>query len=188
VRNVFRVDTADWQTPLLVVGVFLLGSTLMVPVTLMIVAAAATLGLAAGLIYAALGTLVSAAALYGVGSWLGTGLVQRLTGGRLSKIRNIIRRRGVLAVAAVRVLPIAPFSLVNLAAGAVSVGLWRFLAGTVLGMAPGFLLLSALGDQLYRLLTEPSLAALAVVSGLILLWGAAVLVIRRWARREARQT
>jgi hypothetical protein len=55
-------------------------------------------------------------------------------------------------------------------------------------MAPGFLILSALGDQLYRLLTEPSLAALAVVSGLILLWGAAVLVIRRWARREARQT
>jgi uncharacterized membrane protein YdjX (TVP38/TMEM64 family) len=83
-------------------------------------------------------------------------------------------------------LPIAPFSLVNLAAGAVSVGLWRFLAGTVLGMAPGFILLSALGDQLYRLLNEPTPAALAAVAGLILLWIAALFVIRRWARQKAR--
>ncbi len=185
-RNLLRMDAGDWQTPLLVVGVFLLGSALMVPVTLMIVAAAATLGLAAGLIYAALGTLVSAAAFYGVGSWLGTDLVQQFTGGRLSKIRNSIRRRGILAVAAVRVLPVAPFSLINLAAGATSVGFWRFLAGTVLGMAPGFLLFSALGDQLYRTLSSPTPAALAAFGGLILLWVAALLVIRRWARREAR--
>jgi phosphatidylserine/phosphatidylglycerophosphate/cardiolipin synthase-like enzyme/uncharacterized membrane protein YdjX (TVP38/TMEM64 family) len=185
-RSVLRMETADWQIPLVVVGVFLLGSALMVPVTLMIVAAAATLGLGAGLIYAALGTLVSAAAFYAVGAWLGTGLVQRITGGRLSKIRHAIQRRGILAVAAVRVLPIAPFTLVNLAAGAVTVGLWRFLAGTVVGMAPGFVLLSALGDQLYRLLNEPTPAALAAVAGLILLWAAAALIIRRWARREAR--
>jgi uncharacterized membrane protein YdjX (TVP38/TMEM64 family) len=91
-----------------------------------------------------------------------------------------------LAVAAVRVLPIAPFSLVNLAAGAASVGLWRFLGGTILGMAPGFILLSALGDQLYRLLSEPTPAALAAVAGLVLLWIAALFVVRRWARREAR--
>ncbi len=185
-RSVFRMDTTDWQTPLLVVGVFLVGSALMVPVTLMIVASAATLGLAAGLFYAGLGTLVSSAVLYGVGAWLGTDLVRRITGGKLSKIRNAIRRRGILAVAAVRVLPIAPFSLVNLAAGAASVGLWRFLGGTILGMAPGFILLSALGDQLYRLLSEPTPAALAAVAGLVLLWIAALFVVRRWARREAR--
>jgi phospholipase D1/2 len=184
VRDVLQLPATNWTTPFVVVGVFLVGGALMVPVTLMIVGASATLGLAWGLAYAALGTLVSAAAFYGLGAWLGTGVVRRLTGGRLAKVRDAIRRRGVLTIAAIRVVPLAPFSFVNLAAGATSVGFWPFIVGTALGMAPGFIVLSALGDRLYRLFSEPSIAGIAIVFALLLLWMATLLIAQHWARRQ----
>jgi phospholipase D1/2 len=179
-----QLSVTDWTTPFVVVGVFLVGAALMVPVTLMIIGASATLGLVWGLVYAALGTLVSAAVFYGLGAWLGTGVVRRVTGGRLAKVRDAIRRRGVLAIAAIRVVPLAPFSFINLAAGATSVGFWPFIVGTALGMAPGFIVLSALGDRLYRLVSEPTVAGIAVVFALLLLWLATLLFAQHWARRQ----
>ena len=184
VRDVLQLTVPEWTTPFVVVGVFLVGAALMVPVTLMIIGASATLGLIWGLAYGALGTLVSAAVFYGIGAWLGTGVVRRVTGGRLAKVRDAIRRRGVLAVAAIRVVPLAPFSFVNLAAGATSIGFWPFIVGTALGMAPGFILLSALGDRLYRLVSEPTVAGIAVVFALLLIWLATVLIAQHWARRQ----
>jgi phosphatidylserine/phosphatidylglycerophosphate/cardiolipin synthase-like enzyme/uncharacterized membrane protein YdjX (TVP38/TMEM64 family) len=184
VRDVLKLSGTDWTTPFFVVGVFLVGAVLMVPVTLMIIGASATLGLVWGLVYAGLGTLVSAAVFYGLGAWLGTGVVRRVMGGRLAKVRDAIRRRGVLAIAAIRVIPLAPFSFVNLAAGATSVGFWPFIMGTALGMAPGFIVLSALGDRLYRLVSEPTVAGIAIVFALLLLWLATVLFAQHWARRQ----
>jgi uncharacterized membrane protein YdjX (TVP38/TMEM64 family) len=184
VRDVLQLSVTDWTTPFVVVGVFLVGAALMVPVTLMIIGASATLGLVWGLVYAALGTLVSAAVFYGLGAWLGTGVVRRVTGGRLAKVSDAIRRRGVLAIAAIRVVPLAPFSFINLAAGATSVGFWPFIVGTALGMGPGFIVLSALGDRLYRLVSEPTVAGIAVVFALLLLWLATLLFAQHWAKRQ----
>jgi phosphatidylserine/phosphatidylglycerophosphate/cardiolipin synthase-like enzyme/uncharacterized membrane protein YdjX (TVP38/TMEM64 family) len=188
VRDVLKLSVTDWTTPFVVVGVFLVGAALMVPVTLMIIGASATLGLGWGLACAALGTLISAAVFYGLGAWLGTGVVRRVTGGRLAKVRDAIRRRGVLAIAAIRVVPLAPFSFVNLAAGATSVGFWPFIVGTALGMTPGFIVLSALGDRLYRLVSEPTVTGLAIVFALLLLWLATVLFAQHWARRQMKVT
>ena len=184
VRDVLQLTVSDWTTPVVVVVVFLVGAALMVPVTLMIIGASATLGLVWGLTYAALGTLVSAAVFYGLGAWLGTGVVRRVTGGRLGKVRDAIRRGGVLAIAAIRFVPLAPFSFINLAAGATSVGFWPFIVGTALGMAPGFIVLSALGDRLYRVVSEPTVAGIAIVFALLLLWLATLLFAQHWARRQ----
>ena len=186
VRDAFQLRATDWTTPFAVVGVFLLGAALMIPVTLLIIGASATLGLVWGLVYAALGTLVSAAVFYGLGAWLGSGIVRRVMGGRLAKVRDAIRRRGVFAIAAIRMVPVAPFSFINLAAGAAAVGFWPFIAGTVLGMAPGFIVLSTLGDQLSRLISEPTVTSLAAVFALVLLWLASLLMAQHWARRRHR--
>ena len=39
-----------------------------------------------------------------------------MLGPRLNRVRRSIARRGVMAIAAVRMLPVAPFTLVNLVA------------------------------------------------------------------------
>ena len=66
-------------------------------------------------------------------------------GPRLNRVRRGIVKRGVLAVAAVRLVPVAPFTLVNLVAGASRIRFSDYLLGTIIGMAPGLILMSRTG-------------------------------------------
>jgi uncharacterized membrane protein YdjX (TVP38/TMEM64 family) len=77
---------------------------------------------------------------------------------------------GVLAVAAIRLVPLAPFTVVNLVAGASEVRLATYVAGTLLGMAPGLLVMSALGHQFVRILSEPRPGEFAILIVVLLSW------------------
>jgi uncharacterized membrane protein YdjX (TVP38/TMEM64 family) len=80
-------------------------------------------------------------------------------------------------------LPIAPFTFINLAAGASHVKFADFLAGTFLGMAPGILVITLLGNQLGRVLSDPEPAQLALFGGFILAWLALSLGLQTLATR-----
>jgi uncharacterized membrane protein YdjX (TVP38/TMEM64 family) len=183
VRTTFEQAASSPFGWIAVIGIFVLGGFLLVPVTLLIVGTAAAFGIIWGPIYAAVGTLASAILSYAIGAWLGRTSVRRLLGGKLLRVRNAIARRGTIAIAAIRMVPVAPFTVVNLAAGASNIGFVPYVAGTVLGMAPGFVILSALGHSLYRLVNEPTFATLSAAIAMILLWGAALLAVQHWTQR-----
>jgi uncharacterized membrane protein YdjX (TVP38/TMEM64 family) len=168
---------------LAVLAIFVAGGFLLVPVTLLIVGTAAAFGLGWGLLYATVGTIASAALSYVLGAWLGQRAVRRMLGGKLLRVRNAVARRGVLAIAAIRMIPVAPFTVVNLAAGATNIGFVPYIAGTIIGMAPGFFVLSTLGHSLYRLVSEPTLMSLVAIVGALLLWLASVLALQHWVKR-----
>lgn len=183
VTEAIQVAAASPFAWMAVLSVYVLGGFLLIPVTLLIIGTAATFGIVWGTFYAAVGTLASAILSYWLGAWLGRASVRRLLGGRLLKVRNAIARRGAISIAAIRMVPVAPFTVVNLAAGATNIGFVPYVAGTVLGMAPGFIILSVLGQSLYRLLSEPTFATLAAVLGAIMLWGATLLAVQHWTQR-----
>jgi phospholipase D1/2 len=138
---------------------------------------------------AASGTIASAVVTYSVGVALGSQGMQNISGPRFNRVRRSIVRRGVLAVAAIRLVPIAPFTVVNLVAGASRIPFADYLFGTIIGMAPGLILMSALGYQIWTIVTEPTLAnvllfVLAVVAWLAASIGAQALVLR-WRRPTA---
>jgi uncharacterized membrane protein YdjX (TVP38/TMEM64 family) len=90
-----------------------------------------------------------------IGRAAGCGGLQGLATPRLEQLCQRLARRGVLAVAAVRLLPVAPYTMVNLVLGAVQIKLWHFVIGTAVGLAPGFLALSIFGDRLSQALRHP---------------------------------
>ena len=56
----------------------------------------------------------------------------------------------------VRLLPVAPYTVVNLVAGASRIR-WRdFLLGTALGLAPGLVLMSTFVDRAIAAIVSPS--------------------------------
>jgi phosphatidylserine/phosphatidylglycerophosphate/cardiolipin synthase-like enzyme/uncharacterized membrane protein YdjX (TVP38/TMEM64 family) len=160
----------DVSGGLVVVGAFVVAGLLGFPVTVLIAATAAAFGPWLGAAYGAAGALFSAAAGYGVGTMLGRRTVAALLGKSLQKARRRILQQGVLAVAAVRMVPIAPFTVVNIACGVFGVQFLHFIAGTALGLAPGIVALAALGDQLYALVAEPTPARIATVAALFVAW------------------
>ena len=72
----------------------------------------------------------------------------------------------------VRLVPVAPFSVVNVTAGTFNVRFLDFALGTLIGMAPGIFTLAVLGERLEHAIRNPgikSFAVLAVFVGLIVL-------------------
>jgi uncharacterized membrane protein YdjX (TVP38/TMEM64 family) len=158
--------------PILVLGVYLIAGLIAFPVVILIVATALTFGPIYGFLYALVGVLASAMTLYLVGATLGRDLVRSLLGARWEKAKREIESKGILAVAAVRLVPIAPFSFVNLVAGACSVRISDYIVGTIIGMLPGLIVISASGHRLAALLSDFSLNNLALLLAIIAVWGA----------------
>jgi phospholipase D1/2 len=169
--------------PLVALGLYVLGGLVVVPVTLLVIATAIAFGPLLGGIYALAGALLSAAVTYGIGLAAGRHAVRRLAGWRLNRITRRLARRGLIGVAIIRLLPIAPFSVVNAVAGASRVGLRDFLLGTALGMAPVIALAVVFVDRVRAALANPgpvTYAALAADTALIV--AAAVFIWRRFGR------
>jgi phospholipase D1/2 len=189
IREWFADIAAAPAAPAIVLAVFVVGGLLVFPVTLLIAATAATFGPWLGFTYAAAGAAASAITAYGVGALIGRQALENVLGPRLNRIRRALTRHGVLAVATVRMVPVAPFTVINLAAGASRIPFTDYLLGTVLGMLPGLVLMSALGHQIFNVLTAPtplnvSLFVLAVVAWIGASLGIQALVT--WSRRRSK--
>ena len=158
----------------------------MVPVTALIVATILVFGALEGFAYALTGTLLSALAGYGLGVFMGRRGRWPLDGGRIEAIAERIAHNGILAVATVRVVPVAPFAVINLAAGSLRLRLRDYVIGTVAGMGPGIAALAFFTDRLWASLRHPSgtTVALLIVSVLALagvFWG-----LNRWMQGRDR--
>lgn len=176
-----------WQ-PVVVLLAFIGGGLVLFPVTILIAATAAAFGPWLGFLYGTIGALSSALLTYALGARLGKDSLRDFLGPRLNRIRERIARQGMIAVASIRLIPLAPFTVVNLVAGASEIRLSDYMLGTFIGMLPGLIAMSALGHQVSRIIADPSLlefvllfAALAVWIGLSI--GLQVLVARLGSSR-----
>lgn len=177
----FRAE--PWAPPL-VLAAFVASTLLMLPITLMVVLTAVVFGPVLGYGIALVATLASAAAGFGLGRLLGHRHVTWLAGGRAERLSRRIARHGVITIALLRMIPMAHFTVVSLAAGITHIRLPSFLAGTLLGMAPGMAVLIFFVDRLTiaALQPDPQQFAVALATGAILLAG--LLGMRHWLRRR----
>jgi uncharacterized membrane protein YdjX (TVP38/TMEM64 family) len=96
-------------------------------------------------------------------------MVRKVAGKKLNHISRQMARQGILTVALIRNIPVAPFSLVNLIAGASHIKLKDYLLGTAAGMLPGILVITLFADRLLHTIQHPGwvnglvAAALAVL-------------------------
>jgi uncharacterized membrane protein YdjX (TVP38/TMEM64 family) len=84
-----------------------------------------------------------------------------------------------------RVVPVAPFVVVNLIAGAVQIRLRDFFLGTLLGMSPGIFVIVVLENQLQLALRDPAIGNIALLVGLAIFFALLGIGFYRWysARR-----
>jgi len=161
--------SSTWA-PAYVVGAFVLGGLVAFPLILLIAGTAAAFGPVLGFAYAAAGSLASALFTYFIGAWLGRDTLESVLGPRLNRIRARVQRSGILAVAAIRLVPIAPFTIVNMVAGANGINPSHYTIGTALGLLPGLLMLSVIGSQIMDIIFNPSLGGLALLAAGIAAW------------------
>ena len=178
VRLARSVIDNPW-VPLLVIVAYTPAAFVLFPRPLITLFAVVALGARWGFVCAFTGVMTSATVTYWVGRRLDRAFVRRLASRRLSSISRFLYRRGTVAIAAVRLLPLAPFAVVNVVAGAMGVRAGRFLAGTALGLLPGTLVATLFGDELTRAMRDPHSIHVALCAA-----AAAALVTAGWLVRH----
>ena len=173
--------------PLWVLGLYVAASCLAVPITVLIMTTAMVFGALDALFYALAGSLLAAAVTFRAGQALGRDLIRRIAGPRLARLNHRLEQRGLLAIVIIRLLPIAPFTVVNLAAGAAQIRMRHFLLGTFIGMLPGILAITLFSDRVLAAVRRPSLLTLGTLGVVIVLivvgtWGARTWLARRRSR------
>ncbi|OGA49367.1 MAG: hypothetical protein A3G25_09320 [Betaproteobacteria bacterium RIFCSPLOWO2_12_FULL_63_13] len=170
--------------PLAALGGFTLAITLAVPLTFLTLVALVAFGPLAGFAYSLCGACLGSVVTYGIGRFLGREVVERLAGNRVNALSRRLAERGLLAIIAVRLVPVAPFAVVNMVAGASHIRLRDMVLGTAIGMTPATLAMMFFVDHIIRAIREPgplTLFLLLLTVGLIALgvWG-----VRRWFKKS----
>jgi phospholipase D1/2 len=178
VASVISSQSHTQFAPVLAVTAFIVGGLVAFPVIVLIAATAAALGPWTGALSATAGVLLSSLLLFMIGRFLGHKRLQSLLGSRALRVQQRIIGQGVIAVAMIRMVPIAPFSFVNLIAGASQLRLSDFLIGTILGMAPGIVTMAALGSQIADFARNASWQSGLILGLTIMVWVAVCLAVQ----------
>nr|WP_221269869.1 VTT domain-containing protein [Deinococcus budaensis] len=132
------VDGLGWAGPLaLLLGFVLQAAVPVLPALVMIAVTARAYGPVEGFFIVYIGTLLGAAAGYGLGRAVGDTLVRLLAGERArAAAHTFAERHGVQGVVLVRLMPVLSADVLNLVAGAAGMGFRPFLLATAAGALP----------------------------------------------------
>lgn len=169
--------------PLLLIFGFIVAGVLMVPVTLLIIASVIVFGPLIGFIYAMSGALSCAVAGYALGSMIGRDTLNGLAGGRIQDISRQLARRGIFTIIIVRIVPVAPFTVINMVAGASHIRLKDFVLGTLIGLLPALTGISLLTDRVNATLNNPQPDTIGwLIIAAVLILAAGLLLSRYFLR------
>ncbi len=174
-------------TPLLVMAIYVVAGVVGVPITLMIIATVIAFGPWAGMFYALLGAEISALVTFFIGHLLGRDAVKRFAGSRVNRLSKNLARRGIVTIITVRIIPVAPFSIINIIAGVSDIRFRDYAIGSLIGLLPGVLAIGLLADRMVASLREPTVRQIIflIVAAAVALSG--LYVLRLWLRRKRRR-
>ncbi|MGB6220780.1 VTT domain-containing protein [Haloferula sp.] len=170
-RFLAPLEDSPFAIPLLIL-VFAVAGVLAVPINLIIIGATIVLGpwYAFGCGFG--GTMLAAALSHAIGHHVGKPVVARFAGDKLEALSAALANRGIWSVALIRVLPVAPFGVVNLVAGISSIRFSVFMIGSAIGLLPGVAAVTLATRRFVMAIEDPGLgnwlwfaAFLAVIAG-----------------------
>lgn len=165
------VQSAGWASAV----VFVLGYAVLVlvpsPASVLTILAGVLFGVWWGMVLAWAGALLGAMGGFLIGRRLGRPAVDRLLHGRLQQADRVLADHGLVAVLAVRLLPLFPFTPLNYASGLLGVRMRDYVLGTAVGIVPGALAYAAVGasgaDPRGIVVGVGGLVVLAVLGGAV---------------------
>lgn len=170
---------SQWWAPWVVMLAYTPACFVMFPRPLITLAAVVAFGPWLGFGYALVGIVASSIVTYYVGKRMRRDTVRRLAGPGLDRMVEVLKKYGLLAMTLLRLVPLAPFAIEGIVAGAVRLKLWHLAAGTAIGMLPGTLATTVFGDQLESALSGGTFNWW-IVGGAVALLAAGTWAVKRW--------
>lgn len=174
---------SPWALPIVIVC-FTAASFIAAPQFLLIALAVAAFGPVRGFIFSYVATLISASSNFLVARLFGARWLQRRRGATLKALTDFVGRNGFYSALIVRIVPSAPFVVVNMGMGMTTMPYIAFLAGTAVGVIPKTTLVALLGKIVQRARAGETDAILYLVLAAVV-WVALAYLARWLIRRRA---
>lgn len=169
---------------------YVVGAVLFLPINLFIFLTALFFDDARAYVFVAGGVALNAATGYGMGRLGGPRAIKWIGSDRLDRVSREIANANFTDLFLFRLIPITPFSTINVICGALEMPVMRFAAATMASIAPGATLIVLFERTLMAFARNMSWqTGLGLSAALATLIGGALL-LRRWAarRRTSRTT
>ena len=135
------------------------------------------------------GSLISSAMGFALGEKLGLKSMHAILGEAAGKISGYAKKGGVLGITLLRLVPIAPFTAVNLALGMLEIPFMTLMVGTFLGNLPGAVVGVFLGQSALELWRNPNPKNITYLLLGVAAWVGIIVVshlsARWWKRNKA---
>jgi uncharacterized membrane protein YdjX (TVP38/TMEM64 family) len=171
----------EWWIYPAILAAYVLGGMVLFPVTVLIAVTGMLLGPWSGWLCAIAGSMASAWVGYAAGLWLGGSSIRQLRS--FSAVSRALKNRGIVAVAALRMVPVAPFTVVNMAMGASGIGSRTYLVGTLLGLLPATFILTMIGDRLRAAWHDPAPGNVVLFVLVTVVWLGLAIVLQHLVSR-----
>lgn len=155
-----------------------------VPQFMLIAAAVVAFGPWAGFAYSWIGTMVSSLVGFALGRRFGAKVLREHGGRSVASFTDMVGRNGFTASLVVRLVPFAPFIVVNMAAGVTPMRIRDFVAGTTIGIVPKIALTAFAGHTVVRAMTGGGTGQWLTLAGAGAVWIGAGLLGRAWIKRR----
>lgn len=160
--------------PLAMLPAFVAASLVVTPITGMIAVCALLFDPWVASLTALAGTLLAAAVNHWVGGHFSNVVAARVPRKIAERIKRMVKSSDMWSLAGLRLIPIAPFTIINVAAGAAGVRLRDLLLGTLIGMGPGIVLICLGVDRARAILDgesvfDPWIVAAMAAAGIMLI-------------------
>jgi phospholipase D1/2 len=162
-----------------VLAIYILAVAIGLPTSVMVTVGVLIFGPWPGMPFAWLGMVLGSILVYTVGRYSASAFVARRMQQahkraiNMSTISQLFQQRGVSAVFLLRLLPVAPFIVIGLAAGAFRIRFVDYVLGTAFGLLPITIAVGLFLDRLREAVQHPSwgawLGLLLLLTGLA--WG-----------------
>ncbi|WP_340644112.1 TVP38/TMEM64 family protein [Phenylobacterium sp.] len=177
--------SGPWALPT-AVAAFALLAFIGVPQFMLIAAAVVAFGPWTGFAYSWIGTMVSSLVGFYLGRFAGARALATLSGESMQRFMGLVGRNGFLASLIVRLVPSAPFIVVNMAAGVTPMRVIQFAGGTAIGIIPKIALTAFAGNSIVQAMKGGDAKHIVWLVAVAALWIAIGWFARRWLKsREA---
>src|SRR5688572_24691839 len=159
----------------------------MFPRPLITLAAVIAFGPLLGFVYSLTGICFSSAVTWYMGRHMRRDTVRRLAGPRLDRMIDVLKKHGLVAMTLLRLVPIAPFAVESIVAGAIRMKLWHVVVGTAIGLLPGTLTTTVFGDAIETAVTGAGEVNWWFVGGALTVLAVGAWAVKRWFTRMERR-
>ena len=179
-----RAVRDTWWAPIAMIAAYVPAAFVLLPRPILTLVMVLTFGPLYGVAYATAGALLAGSATYAAGRVVPRSALDRLAGDALEPTGKALRENGVIAVFAANMVPVPPFAVQNMIAGAVRIPLWKFLLGTLLSLVPGMIAWGLFGGELSTALEDSSKVRYSVIAVAAIVFIALTFAGRRWIAKR----